>query len=1213
MKWKPFAFLVGVLLVRGALATEAIYTNNSPEYYQVYFSTVSPNPPPTIDARAFLNESTFSVTYNNYNDYPILFQTWNTLNYTNAGGEQMIANAPALTNGAIFYLGEAAFGTGFKFDLHTTNQLPDVMGGTVYNEGQIRCDSILDGNSLYSLGTSGFNFYDVTSIGQFVASATNVINPGSIDVGTGGLISLAGQNVDITGGSLQVEGVLNSVGAFNILGEFATVNFNSVGAVGLDTNGDWNPAVDLSTTYALSSQVPVGPGYVYLTNSQCYLKQEYPYGPLANYRINRFVFLENNSPPNVTAKVYIDNSATLNLGFDVGAAHVEWTGTYIDPATGSPITSYLYLTDDYVLGATTNEFLVNNGVPGNFTFITSPTPLLSNPLAPQPVPAVFPDAGITNYYSVMFANLTSSSYQTNASTVNPSGSITNLPGAIKLSAQNTLNLGFSTITGPNYLALYCTNQFEGSPGASIASPYADIALGVTNGFMVISNLLAANIPTFGGSIQAWSTALSTNVDAQGYTNDNRVLIVFSDFQPTEQPWIQNLYLHGTNSLHISDPLNVYGSLYIDAKSVTLNTNFVGVGANSLYGQLIWLNPQPLNANSAGGAQQIPNLLWLTNNGVIQVSSTANFGNANMPQYASSPGSPAVAATGKLSEQGTNVVLGDKVTIGTNVYTFVKTLTNTVPNEIAWSGTFSISLSNLIAAINGASGSGVKYSSATVANAFVSAGALVNKALTVTARNLDAAVGDAIVTAFTPATAAVRLTWNGNGTLTGGADAIAAGIDFASFVNHSQIGSAGTTIWTTYFENDGTMSNGVGSFVLQSSLAILTNGSTIASGDVALSATNLSAMGVNELIISNHVIQAGRSLTLASTNITDTGVTNGNSWSVGANSGGGTADSGFNTLVAPVAADLGPADESLLGTTVTNIVPNNKTVYNVWAGHDYGVTPAGFTNNLAVGHLVIDVKSTNTQLAYVVSGAGTQNAMYVDLLELKDAATGEANQNPTNHYNFSWLKINTNMVIYYAQALDDGQSVAEALDVASHEGINGGRLRWVYSYAGYFSSTNVVYTNSFGVVVTNAVNAALAQSPDIDSDADGYPNSIDSTKFFEPYEINPMATFTNQPVKSARVEWTTIPNATNIVYYATNLLSTNWLVFTNYQRAYWGANVPFTNRISLTGGFISPQAYISSPPFGAPDNFQQTNVWLYDTVTNVQRYYKVEVWPWVNIP
>ena len=44
---------------------------------------------------------------------------------------------------------------------------------------------------------------------------------------------------------------------------------------------------------------------------------------------------------------------------------------------------------------------------------------------------------------------------------------------------------------------------------------------------------------------------------------------------------------------------------------------------------------------------------------------------------------------------------------------------------------------------------------------------------------------------------------------------------------------------------------------------------------------------------------------------------------------------------------------------------------------------------------------------------------------------------------------------------------------------------------------------------------------------------------------------------------------------------------------------------------SYQVYINAM---GPDNYQQTNVWVYDTITNVPpRYYKVSVSPWVTFP
>lgn len=77
--------------------------------------------------------------------------------------------------------------------------------------------------------------------------------------------------------------------------------------------------------------------------------------------------------------------------------------------------------------------------------------------------------------------------------------------------------------------------------------------------------------------------------------------------------------------------------------------------------------------------------------------------------------PAVAATTILHSSGVAPTDGDTVTLGATTYTFVDTLT--VPaeaNEVVI-GTAAVSLDNLQAAVNGAAGVGVTYSTGTVAN------------------------------------------------------------------------------------------------------------------------------------------------------------------------------------------------------------------------------------------------------------------------------------------------------------------------------------------------------------------------------------------------------------------------------------------------------------------------------------------------------------------
>jgi hypothetical protein len=1197
MKWKLLPALLGVFLAHTALATVPLYLNTDVLQYMI------PGvPPPPIDATAFDNENTFTVGFEAYTPYPELYETWNTVNYTNVG--LMVANSPTATNGAFFFGLSGSFGSGFQFDQQTTNLISRKLAGTFYNPGDVRCDSTQDGNNIFTIDFGGglvFQFYLVTSLGQCKVAATNIINPGTIDVGTGGLIQMNGRNVDLTGGQLTVEALLNSLfilGPVNFFNTFSTATFNSFGTVGVNTNFLWNPKASLTAVSAVSSYSPY-PYILSLSNSTSYFDdQPDPFN--ANTIVHRAVFLVNYSPDNsVTANVYFDPLTSYSQfgSFYPGCVNVGWSANTTDPATGNPVNNYLYLTDDYVWGALTNAVVIG-GVPDNFVFSTSSSQVLFGPASSGFVNE-FPDTYITNRYAYMNGTLTASSVNTNASGVNPSGTITNLPGAIKITASSELNMAYATIAGPNYLSLNCTNQFDGSPGASISSPYSDIYLGVTNGFMTVSNLLMAAIPDYSGNIQAWSTRWTMVDTNAGVTNDFRVLLVYSALQPSTPPWIQNLYLHGTNSLVISDHLNVYGSFYSDARRLTLITNVLGNGETSLDGELNWFNPAVFNANSASGTQQMPNLRWLTNNGAFLAANTANFG---QPLAVAVPSLAAVAATGTLSEilLPGNVVKNDRVIIGTNQYIFVGVLTNKAANQIMIGTTFDGTMGNLIAAINHATGSGSTYSTNTRANPLARAGSLVSHAFTVTALTAGAA-GNSIVTLFTPATAAVNLTWNGFGTLTGGANAVPATTNgtfaLSSFINHSLIADQGTAIWTTNFLNDGTVSNGTGSFSLQSMTALLTNGNVVAGGDVTLVATN-------RLLISNHMIQAGRKLTLISTNITDTGVTNGNIWVVGANGVGGTLDSGFNI---PVMPRVGAGD--LLGTTVTNIAPPSKSIYNVWAGTNFGLSTRGYTNNLALGQLILDARSSSAVVGltppsfFYFNGVGVSNALYVDRLILMDSATNS--YNTTNTYNFQWLKIGTNMVIYYAQALKNGVSVAEAIDNASrNQGANGGRLRWIYSYAGYFSSTNLVYPDG----TTNTVNAALAGSSTIDSDGDGIPNNVDPTPFLVSSQVAFTATLTNLPPLSVKVLWATIPQATNFIYYTTNLVTPNWLAFTNFKNWYYGNNVSRTNA-AHSNNFISPQAYINNASL--PDNSQNTNVWVFDVVTNVPHYYQVVIWPWLN--
>jgi hypothetical protein len=503
--------------------------------------------------------------------------------------------------------------------------------------------------------------------------------------------------------------------------------------------------------------------------------------------------------------------------------------------------------------------------------------------------------------------------------------------------------------------------------------------------------------------------------------------------------------------------------------------------------------------------------------LAQFAASSNYENIT-PSVAAAP----AAAVLSEANPNQNVALNDSVSIGAFTYTFVNNLVNTQPNQVKMAGSLDGTMNNLIAAINRTAGAGAIYSTNTLANSIVSAGSLTNHAFAVSAR-ISGSTWNSLPTTTTSA----NLMWS-SGSLSGGTDYVAATtnrfsipVSYHQFINHGLIADQGSIVWAENFENTGTISNGVGSFNLDSLMTTLTNGTIMAGGDISINA--------DTLVTSNSVLRAGRSLTLAVTNsLTDSGMTNGNTWVIQSTNGNG--GNGLVLLVKPVWGDL-------LGTTITNYAPMpNQQSMSIWAGEDRGVSVNGFSNNVAIGRLVLDAVGPNSK--FVFNAAGVSNAIYIDDLELADYATNGIN----NSFDFSDnLSIGPNMMVYFAQATAGGVSIAAKIDAASKDGKNGGRLRWVPGYAGYNSSVMMAYPDGS----TNSINAALAGSSTIDSDGDGIPNASDATPLFVPSQVGLHITSTNTPAAKALLAWDSIPGSTNYVYFKTNLTSQTWMLLTNF--------------------------------------------------------------------
>ena len=359
--------------------------------------------------------------------------------------------------------------------------------------------------------------------------------------------------------------------------------------------------------------------------------------------------------------------------------------------------------------------------------------------------------------------------------------------------------------------------------------------------------------------------------------------------------------------------------------------------------------------------------------------------------------------------------------------------------------------------------------------------------------------------------------------------------YLAFVNRGTVTTEGSLIWANYFENSGQFGTGIGfgSISLQSIDARLTNGGFVAvNGDVSITSGSLS--------VTNHLLQAGRVLTLSVTNnLTDTGFSNANSWVVGR---------GFNMPVKPVTGDL-------LGTTITETAQPGSENTHLLAGQDRGADSAGFSDNAALGRLVLDGRGPTSLFSF--TGAGTNNALYVDYLDLRNFAT-----NIDLSGNLTGVGIAGNMRIYYGQAVAGGTSVAERLNHA-----NGDRLRWVASYAGIYSATNLVYPDG----TTNAFNAALVQSCNQDSDGDGLVNCSDPTPILRSEDLGLTVTPTNVPSAGVVISWQTVPSSSNTVLYKTSSGGTIWTVLTNFV-------------VGPVGGTIS----------------------VFDPMTSSSRFYRVEL-------
>lgn len=362
------------------------------------------------------------------------------------------------------------------------------------------------------------------------------------------------------------------------------------------------------------------------------------------------------------------------------------------------------------------------------------------------------------------------------------------------------------------------------------------------------------------------------------------------------------------------------------------------------------------------------------------------------------------------------------------------------------------------------------------------------------------------------------------------------VPYSDYVTTGTLRAGSLNVNSSYIENDGLMAATVGPFNLVGNLGVFQNGQATSGGDIDLF--------FNGLKFSSEQVTAAGALNFYITNgLSDAGPTFSNAFRV---------NNGFNLFIKPASGDL-------LGTIVQDQPPNFVQENHVWAGADRGVSASGYANNTALGQLILTAQSTgpNTAPLFFFTGANGQNGLYVDLLNLTSLGSNY----------LQLLEIDPSLTIYYAAAklgftpppnpAGIPQEPEEFLD-----GQFGGHLHWVSSFAGPYSSVDVVING-----VTVAVNRALRFSKIIDSNGNGIPNFYDPFPFnSNPLVLSAALVQTNQPSAGAvGVSWNAAPQLNYQVEFTTDVQHPNWQPLSRYtSSATTNSNVTIWDSTAPTG-------------------------------------------------
>jgi hypothetical protein len=946
--------------------------------------------PPVVDANSFVNLGIFDVSLINPSTNLLIgagviisgrpYSTRDTANWTN---QNVMLSTP-----------------GFRFD--KVSGTGRTSAANFFNSGSIT--GVDTPGQPYVLGPQNggsataaipYPDFSVPFPSQLIVDATNIVNQGSMQVGSVGLLQMNGNNVNLANGT-QLAGSVSESDPTDLTGSTVGLDFSYVGRGFIvdppevydlywgATNGDtlflpWSPPIQPTSpidgirgySFLGAPTLPFNFSGISATGLGTFqpFVYEYTVGSSTNVYIN-MMFINTNV---VDENGVVNTNVTVAAGFDIFGATfptdqfqantgdpngiediVEFSEPVVDVNTGLIVTNAVYLVD---VGALLNPMTTNINTQYT-TGYSRPNEFQIYTAAPLGL------AGVSTFTSPGNTAYDPSIIYSAGNYVNNKVSATNSAYGVQI-GRNPENVDGSFAVGSGVNSVLLGSGSFDLPDMTNEPARVEINAGYLN--LTNSRFRAEGVVTINGSNVVGSPFASDwgNINAS-LTATNGMLMVSNIFPTTFKRIRGDIYAYGidwmntftngvTNVIHYHALIvdqNIHGSfrssvrdLHLKATNISIMDPLRVINSDVITASNLSVNAAVTftqNAGNQDSATNLPNLknLLVNTNGGITVDSVLDVG-------------------------------------------YPQTLAQSTPAKR-------------------------KYSVLSVTNY-------------------------GTIAATAPLFQAASFENDGSITAAGG----------SMIVNAGTIGLSQAGVDTTVLSFSNTFVVGQTNFLL-------------ADGSVTLSAMSI--------VASNSVIEAGGvgATSLGSLNLEATQLLTDNT---PATPGTNNVLVNYWQTTTGFSLNSKPANGDLFGTQIKSIVTGHNVANHVWAGADLGPTAAGFSNNVVIGRLVLDRQTTGAVMHF--SGAGKQNGMYVDFLELDDASYSDYRNG---------LIIDPNLTIYFAD------STADPIKL---EQVYPGRLVWVPNFVGPNSTAIVPYVGGGFCLM----NAALANSTDISTADDGIPNAF----------------------------------------------------------------------------------------------------------------------------